>query len=317
MTVLRNNKRENDSLSPRILAPDPSSLTPNAPQSALDLAGDKGHTAAMLSRHGLQLRKSMGQNFLVDPNISEKMVRLSGIDETCGVLEIGPGAGALTRELGRVAKKVITVELDNRLIPILNDTFSKSSNIQIIQGDVLKLDIESLISEKMKDLRCHVCANLPYNITTPAISTVIDAGVFETITVMVQKEVAERICSAPGSPEYGAFTVYANYHAESEILFSVSPECFMPRPKVHSAVIKMSLREKRLLSKENEKKFFSVVRAAFGQRRKTLVNALHAAFGSSMEKQQITEKVKICGFDTKVRGEVLSLADFIVLSAML
>ena len=263
------------------------------------------------------MRKSMGQNFLIDPNIPEKIVRLSGIDDTCGVLEIGPGAGALTKELARAAKLVIAVELDGRLMPLLTDAVSGFSNVEIIQGDILKLDIRKVVAEGMLDVSCHVCANLPYNITTPAISAVIDSGVFDTITVMVQREVGRRICAAPASPDYGAFTVYVNYHALSETLFGVPPECFIPRPKVHSSVVRMILREKRLLSTEDEARFFRVVRAAFSQRRKTLVNALHSAFGGSMLKSRILEIVRSCGFDALVRGEALGLYDFINLSTSL
>ena len=267
----------------------------------------------LLNTHGIKLLKSMGQNFLVDANIPAKIVNMSGFNKSNGVLEIGPGLGALTTELSKAVKKVVSVELDKRLVPILSGIFQAQDNVEIIQGDILKLDIKQIAKEKMNGLECHVCANLPYNITTPAITTFIESGVFKSIVVMVQKEVAQRICAKPGSPEYGAFSVYINYHSSPEILFNVAPECFIPRPKVTSSVVKMEVRKKRLLDEEKEKTFFRVVRAAFGQRRKTLVNALFAVFEKTHSKTDISGIVVKCGFDPRVRGEVLSIEDYILL----
>ena len=275
------------------------------------------YVKSMLDKHGFRFSKSMGQNFLIDGNIPEKIVRLSGIDKSCGVLEVGPGIGALTVELSRAAGCVTAVELDERLLPILCETLDGTHNVEIVQGDILKMDILKLIIEKMKGLECHVCANLPYNITTPAISAFIKAGVFISITVMVQREVARRICAAPGSSDYSAFSVYVNYHTEAKNLFDVPPECFIPQPNVWSSVVRMELRKKQLLETEHEQVFFRVVRAAFNQRRKTLINALHSAFGSVMSKGDITEIVRQCGFDAKVRGETLSIKDFAKLSECL
>jgi len=257
----------------------------------------------------------MGQNFLVDANIPEKIVRLSGIDASCGVLEIGPGIGSLTMPLSRSAGKVTAVELDGRLLPMLHEVLVGCENVGVVQGDILKLDIAELVSGRMPGLRHCVCANLPYNITSPALTALVEAGVFESLTVMVQREVAWRMCAKPDSPEYSAFTVFIAYHTEPEILFDVSPECFMPRPAVYSSVVMLKARACRLLPPEEEASFFRVVRAAFGQRRKTLVNALHAVFGNSMTKEDILKIVVGCGFDSRIRGETLGVEDFIKLSS--
>jgi len=268
----------------------------------------------LLVSHGIKLSKSMGQNFLVDPNIPVKIVKQSGLDSSYGVLEIGPGSGALTAELCKAAAHVTAVELDKHLIPVLEERFIQNKNISIIQGDILKLNINALLNRTMPDLSHSVCANLPYNITTPAITALIESNAFDSITVMIQKEVARRICAAPGTPDYGAFTIYANYHTKPETLFDVSPECFIPRPKVTSSVVKMDIRKEKLLDKESELQFFKVVRAAFGQRRKTLINALYAVFSETHSKETLTRIVERCGFDFRIRGEVLSIGDFMELS---
>jgi len=269
-----------------------------------------------LIAHGFKPSKSMGQNFLTDVNIPVRIVKSSGIDKSCGVLEVGPGQGALTAELVNTAGRVTAVELDKRLVPLLQRNFYGQENINILQGDILKLDISKLVNDTLSGLILHVCANLPYNITTPALTAFIESDSFDSITVMLQKEVAQRICAKPGTPEYGAFTVYANYHTEPEILFDVSPDCFTPRPKVISSVIKMLIRKEKQLDKEQEKTFFKVVRAAFGQRRKTLVNALHSVFIDSYDKDKITGLVSSCGFDTRIRGEKLNIDEFIDLARL-
>ena len=268
----------------------------------------------MLSGSGFKFLKSMGQSFLIDKNIPEKIVRLSGLDRSCGVLEVGPGSGILTAELCKYAGRVTSVELDNRLLPILYDSLSAYSNVDIVHGDILKLDIRQLLSENMPGMIYHVCANLPYNITTPALTSLISSGVFETITVMVQREVAKRICASPGSPSYGAFTVFVNYYSQPETLFDVPPECFMPRPKVYSSVVRISLCKEKRFDQRNEAVFFRVVRAAFGQRRKTLVNALFSVFGNTLTKSDIEGIVRECGFDPRTRGETLSIDEFARLS---
>jgi len=268
-----------------------------------------------LDEHGLRVSRSLGQNFLIDPNIPEKTVRLSGIGKSCGVLEVGPGLGALTSILCRTAGRVTAVEIDSRLLPILREALEGVDNVEIIQGDILKTDIAGLLRDKMPGMEYHVCANLPYNITTPVLSTFINSGLFETITVMVQREVARRICASPGSADYGAFTVFVNYHAKPEILFDVPPECFLPRPEVFSSVVKIVKRPERLLAAEDEAVFFRVVRAAFAQRRKTILNALFAAFHSELQKAEIEAIINSCGFDARIRGETLGIDEFMRLSA--
>ena len=271
----------------------------------------------LLEKHGIKSSKIMGQNFLIDANIPEKIVKNSGINKTCGVLEIGPGLGALTQVLCDTAGHVTSVELDKRLVPIIREIFAEKENITIVQGDILKININEIIESTMSKFEHHVCANLPYNITTPALTAFIDSKAFKSITVMIQKEVAMRICAKPGTSDYGAFTVYANYHTLPEILFDVSPECFTPRPKVTSSVVKMKTRAESLLTGDDEKKFFKVVKAAFGQRRKTLVNALFTVFEKTNSKESIAKTVENCGFDTRIRGENLGIADFIELSSKL
>jgi len=269
----------------------------------------------LLIKNNLELRKSLGQHFLVDPNISRKIIRLSGITPESQILEIGPGVGALTAMLCQTAKSVVAIELDSRMLPVLRDVLEPYDNVTVIHGDVLKLDIKVIVNEYFAGISCSVCANLPYNITTPALEVLFEAGVFDNITVMIQREVARRITAKPGTTDYGAFTVYANYHSTPEILFDVPPECFNPRPKVFSSVINMNIREKKLLIPDEEKLLFRIVRAAFGQRRKTLVNALYTVFNDLFEKKDIEKIVVNCGFNPKVRGEMLSLDEFIVLTS--
>ena len=268
----------------------------------------------LLKKYGFRFSKAMGQNFLIDGNITKKIVESSGVDESCGVLEVVPGAGALTLELSSAAGRVTSVELDRRLLPVLKDTLEGRENVDIVHGDILKTDIQKLVTEKMPGLIYHACANLPYNITTPAIAKFIKVDLFISMTVMVQREVALRICADPGSPEYGAFSVFVNYHTEPKLLFDVPPECFFPRPGVRSSVITMRVHTERMLDRAREKVFFSVVRAAFGQRRKTLVNALFSAFGNKMSKENIADIITGCGFDAKVRGETLGIDEFLYLS---
>ena len=274
----------------------------------------KNNTIDLLNVHGIKASKSMGQNFLIDTNIPKKIVRSIELDDSTGVFEIGPGLGALTLELSSVAGHVTAVELDKQLVGILENIFSGYENVDIIHGDALKLDIGKLAEEKLNGRKLHVCANLPYNITTPVITRLLETGLFETLTVMIQKEVAERICAKAGSAEYGSFTVFSNYYTQPEMLFDVSPDCFYPRPKVTSTVIRLKTRAAKGLSAEREKTFFKVVRAAFGQRRKTLVNALHAVFGNAYSKEEIASIVSNCGYDTRIRGERLNIEEFMSLS---
>ncbi len=270
---------------------------------------------ALLSAHGFRFSKAMGQNFLIDETVPERIAEKSGIDGHSAVLEIGPGIGALTCKLSEKAGKVIAIELDKALPPVLKDTLKDCGNVEIICGDVLKTDLNRLISEKFDGFTPCVCANLPYNITSPVIIKLLESGLFETVTVMIQKEVAQRIVSKPGTSEYGAFTVFVNYYTEPEILFDVPPCSFVPQPKVTSSVIKLTRRTQPICDICDEKLFFRIVRASFAQRRKTLVNGLAAAF--PLSKAEIERAIWDSGFDANVRGETLGIPEFAVLCANL
>ena len=261
---------------------------------------------ALLRRHGFHFSKSMGQNFLIDASVPAAIAEASGAGEKNGVLEIGPGIGALSHELCRRASRVVAVELDRTLLPILDETMANYGNFEVVSADILKTDIPALVRENFAGLTPIVCANLPYNITTPAITALVEAKCFESITVLVQKEVAERLCAAPGTAAYGAFSVYMQYHTKPELLFEVGRECFQPQPKVTSAV----LRATPPVAVEDEKFFFRVVYAAFALRRKTLVNSLMTGFGSQLTKEQVAEAVVSAGLEPTVRGEKLGLEAF-------
>lgn len=264
----------------------------------------------ILARYGFHFSKSLGQNFLTAQWVPERIAAECGVTSEGCVLEIGPGMGCLTRELSKAAYKVVSLELDHDLLPVLDETLAGYDNIEVIQGDVLKTDIAALCAAKFGGRQAYACANLPYYITTPALSAMIDSGAFKTITVMVQKEVAQRICAVPGTAAYSAFSVYVNFHALPEILFDVPASCFVPRPKVDSAVIRLNMRAMPPAPVKDKKMFFAVVRAAFGQRRKTLANALGSAFGGQLDKNRILELITACGFDVRIRGERLSIEDF-------
>ena len=264
----------------------------------------------LLERHGFRFSKSMGQNFLIDGSVPERIAEMSGIDKSFGVLEIGPGIGALTQHLCALAGKVTAVELDKSLPPLLDESLAQFDNVEIVTGDILKTNIPELVRTKMPEMRYAVCANLPYNITTPVLTALIQAGIFESITVMIQREVARRICAAEGDEDYGAFSVYAQYHTEPELLFDVPPSCFMPQPKVYSSVIKMTVRREKAAAVKDEELFFKTVRASFAQRRKTLVNGLFSGFSGKLTKPQVIQVLNDCGLDEKVRGEKLSIAQF-------
>ena len=263
----------------------------------------------LLSRHGFRFSKSMGQNFLTAAWVPEDIAEAAGLDEHTGVLEIGPGIGCLTEQLSMRAGKVVSVELDTALKPVLAETLAGRSNVEIVYGDVLKLNIPELLDEKMPEQRRVVCANLPYNVTGPVISGLLKCGCFDSVTVMIQREVARRICASPGTGDYGAFTVFVNWYAQPELLFDVSPDCFIPQPKVTSSVIHLDCRKNPPVEVRSEELFMRVVRAAFAQRRKTLLNALSSAFGE-LSKESIEKCLTNSGFDPKVRGEVLSIGEF-------
>lgn len=276
---------------------------------------DLSYVRALCEKYDFALSKGFGQNFIVNPGLPPKIVDASGVDKRYGVLEIGPGIGALSHELCERASKVVAVELDKTLLPILDETMARFDNFEVVSADILKTDISALVREKFAGLTPIVCANLPYNITTPAITALIESKCFESITVLVQKEVAERLCAAPGTSAYGAFSVFMQYYTEPEYLFAVPRECFEPQPKVTSAVLRAVVRREPPVEVEDEKFFFRVVYAAFALRRKTLVNSLMTAFGSQLTKEQVTQAVTSCGLEANIRGERLGLSEFAALSA--
>lgn len=269
---------------------------------------------ALLGRHGFHFSKSMGQNFLIESWVPRNIAEASGADETCGVIEVGPGIGPLTVQLAGRAKKVVAVELDRTLLPVLAETLAEHPNVEVVPGDVMKLDLAALAAEKLPGLTPMVCANLPYNITTPVITAFLEAHVFSAITVMIQREVARRICAAPGSPDYGAFSVFCQYYAEPELLFDVPPECFLPAPKVTSSVIRLIPRSSPPQTLVDDQTFFRVVRAAFAQRRKTLINSLSR---SGYDKNMVRSALAACGLPETVRGERLGIPEFAALAAYL
>ena len=269
---------------------------------------DYNEIRALLARHGFRFSKSLGQNFLTAAWVPERIAEEAGLDETVGVLEIGPGIGCLTEQLSRRAGKVLSVELDRSLQPVLAETLTGCENVEVLFGDVLRQDLPALVKEVFPGLTPVVCANLPYNVTTPVLTALIESGCFERITVMIQREVARRICASPGTADYGAFGLFVQWHCETEILFDVPPSCFVPQPKVTSTVIRLTRRGQPPVQGKDEALLFRVIRAAFNQRRKTLVNALSAGLG--LGKEQVEKVLVLRGFDPKIRGEVLSIGDF-------
>ena len=280
----------------------------------MDLCNEKD-IRALLGRHGFRFSKSMGQNFLIEGWVPRDIAEASGADEGCGVLEIGPGIGPLTVQLAQRAGRVAAVELDKSLLPILDETLAPYDNVTVIPGDAMKLDLAALAAEQFPGLTPLACANLPYNITTPVITALIEAGCFQAITVMIQREVALRICAAPGSADYGAFSLFCQYYTTPELLFQVPPECFLPAPKVTSAVIRLVPRQTPPQDLVEEKLFFRVVKAAFAQRRKTLLNTLSSSLGSSLDKDGLRQAIQEAGLTPDVRGERLGIAEFAALAA--
>ena len=263
---------------------------------------------ALLARHGFRFSKSMGQNFLIADWVPRDIADAAGLDGDCGVLEIGPGIGPLTVELARRAGRVAAVELDGSLLPILRETLADCPNVEVIPGDIMKLDVAQLASDRFSGLAVKACANLPYNITTPVITKLLEAGCFRTITVMIQREVARRVCAAPGDSDCGAFSLFCQYHARCELLFEVPPDCFLPAPKVTSAVVRCRMRQTPAVSPAcGQDFFFRTVRAAFAQRRKTLANSLASVFG--LGRERIAGAISACGLSPTVRGEVLGLEE--------
>ena len=263
----------------------------------------------LLAEHGFHFSKAKGQNFLIASWVPQRIAEDAGVDETAGVLEIGPGVGPLTQQLALRAGKVCAVEVDERLKPILKQTVGQFSNVEILWGDVLKQDIKELVAEKFPGLRPMACANLPYYITSPILSALLEAACFESVTVMVQKEVAQRIAAKPGTADYSAFTVFCQYFAEPELLFDVPAHCFLPQPKVTSAVITLKTRKTLPWDVADQDIFFRTVRASFAMRRKKLQNGLASGF-QELGKAGAGEVIRACGFDENVRGETLSIPQF-------
>ena len=270
---------------------------------------DPSEIRRLLDTYGFRFSKSLGQNFLIDASVPERIADSVGADRECSVLEIGPGIGCLTAELSARAGQVLSVELDRRLQPLLRETLSSAENTDVLFADIMKLDLRQLASERMTKPIKLVCANLPYNITSPVLTSLIEADCFERICVMIQKEVAERICAGPGTKDYGAFGLFVQWYYAPELLFTVPPHCFMPQPKVTSAVIRLTKRTAPPAEVRDEKLLFHVIRAAFNQRRKTLTNALSAA-EPQLSKSDCERILKLCGLDTNIRGEKLNLVDF-------
>ena len=263
----------------------------------------------LLAEHGFHFSKAKGQNFLTARWVPEQIAADSGVDRTAGVLEIGPGIGPLTQQLCLRAGKVCAVEVDRRLEPILKQTVGEFENLQIIWDDVLKLDIGTLVKTQLPGLRPMACANLPYYITSPILTALLEAECFEAVTVMVQKEVAQRIVARPGTGDYSAFTVFCQYYAQPEILFDVPAHCFMPQPKVTSAVVMLRTRQVRPWHIASEDIFFRTVRASFAMRRKKLSNGLASGF-PELGKTGAEEVIAACGLDANVRGETLDIGQF-------
>ena len=267
---------------------------------------------ALLARHGFRFSKSLGQNFLTAAWVPERIAAESGLDADTGVVEIGPGVGCLTAELSARAGKVVAIEMDRALRPVLAETLQGRDNVELVFGDATKLDLRALAADKLAGLRLVVCANLPYNVTTPLLTAILEAGCFETVTVMIQREVARRICASVGDGDYGAFGLFVQWHCETELLFDVPPSCFVPQPKVTSSVIRLTRRAAPPVAVQSEELLFRVIRAAFNQRRKTLVNALSSQLG--YEKAAIEAVLADCGLDPRIRGEALDIGGFAALS---
>ena len=267
----------------------------------------------LLAQHGFHFSKAKGQNFLIAPWVPQSIAEDSGVDATAGVLEIGPGIGPLTQQLALRAGKVCAVELDDRLKPILELTTGEFENLEIVWADVLKLDVPALVKEKFAGLRPMACANLPYYITSPILTALLEAECFDCVTVMVQKEVAQRIAASAGSADYSAFSIFCQYYAEPELLFDVPAHCFLPQPKVTSAVISLKIRKNRDWGVLDEAIFFRAVRASFAMRRKKLSNGLASGF-PELGKTGAGEVIAQCGFDENVRGETLGIPEFALLA---
>lgn len=281
--------------------------------------GNPTSTIAILQKYHFNFQKKYGQNFLIDANILEKIVDAAGVNQNDCVLEIGPGIGTMTQYLCEHAREVVAVEIDKKLIPILEqDTLSAYDNITIINEDILKVDINAIVQEKNNGNPIKVVANLPYYITTPIIMGLFESRVpLESITIMVQKEVAERMQVGPGTKDYGALSLAVQYYARPEVMLTVPASCFMPRPNVDSDVIKLTRHDNPPVKVSDEKLLFDIIRASFNQRRKTLVNALGNAAGFNVKKEQVLSALEKMGMSPTIRGEALTLEEFAALTELL
>ena len=271
---------------------------------------------ALCEKYDFALSKGFGQNFIINPGICPKIVDASGIDRSCGVIEIGPGIGVLTQELAKRAGKVVAIEVDERLPPVLAETLAEYDNVEILLQDVLKVDLHALIAERFPGMPVCVCANLPYYITSPILMKLLGEKLpIRFITVMVQKEAADRLAAAPGTRESGAISCAVSYYAQPQMLFTVQPGSFYPAPKVTSAVVKLDIRPTPAVKVEDEEAYFALVRAAFGQRRKTAANSIAAGLG--LPKETVLAALEAAGLDPRVRPEKLTLEDFAALRCAL
>lgn len=272
----------------------------------MERLSDIGEIKRILSRHGFTFSKAMGQNFLINPSVCPRMAEMCGADDKTGVLEIGPGIGVLTNELCKIARKVVSVELDTRLLPVLEETLAEHDNFKVINADVMKLDLNKVIEEEFAGMDVVVCANLPYYITSPIIMKLLEDKLpIKALTVMVQKEAADRLCARVGSRESGAVTVAVNYYSEAEKLFGVSRGSFMPAPNVDSAVIRLNVAEKTRAVVKDEKLFFKMIKSAFAQRRKTISNSITS--GLTLSKESFKSACENAGISPTARAEALTL----------
>lgn len=276
---------------------------------------DIGVIKSILSKHGFTFSKSLGQNFLINPSVCPRMAELSGAGKGVGVIEIGPGIGVLTNELCKLSDKVVAIELDKRLLPVLDETLAEYDNVKIVNADVMELDLKKLIEEEFENMEVVVCANLPYYITSPVIMKLLESKLpINSVTVMVQKEAAHRMCAEVGSRASGAVTVAVNYYADVQMLFGVSAGSFMPAPKVDSAVMRLDILKVPPVDTD-EKSFFAVVKAAFSQRRKTVANSLSSGLG--LEKAKVIDLLEKSNVSANARAEKLSMQNFADIAANL
>lgn len=275
---------------------------------------DISYVKNLMEQHGISFLKKYGQNFLINESVPIRTAEMCCDDTESGVIEIGPGIGTLTEQLAKRFSKVVTVEIDERLLPVLDITLKDHSNVTVINGDIMKLDINELIETHFSGMNVCVCANLPYYITSPVIMKLLESNTrLDSITLLIQKEVADRLCAKAGSAEYGAITASVNYYSKPKKLFSVSAGSFIPAPKVESTVIRLDLYKDKPVKPKNEQLMFRVIKASFAQRRKTLSNAVSNAI-PSVSKSQMADILSSCGFDEGIRGEKLTVSDFAKIS---